>query len=424
MAIFRPFCAVRHSREKAAEVAALPYDVMSSKEARVICNDAPLSFLHVDRAEVDLPEGVDVYSAEVYKKAADNLKALVDSGVLIRDHDRCFYLYQEIMDGRSQTGVVGCASVDDYRNGVIKKHELTVQEKEEDRVRHVDACNANTGLIFLAFRKSAQMERRIWDIISSEKPLYDFTADDGVKHVVWKVSDPQDISLFEESFSSMPALYIADGHHRAASAVRVGELRRQQNAGYTGEEEFNFFLAAAFPADELRIYDYNRIVKDLAGLSRDEFLDKIRASFEVERLFDPRGERESDLMCLKPEQPHTISMYLEKTWYRLTVRRTAYNPDNPVDRLDVSILQNRLLGPVLGIKDPRCDSRIGFIGGIRGIRELKDRVDRGDAAVAFAMYPTQMNDLMAIADAGSIMPPKSTWFEPKLRSGLFIHELS
>jgi uncharacterized protein (DUF1015 family) len=367
---------------------------------------------------------VDVYSDEVYSKAAGNLKALMDSGVLIKDTDRCFYLYQEIMDGRSQTGVVGCASVDDYKNNVIKKHELTVQEKEEDRVRHVDACNANTGLIFLAFRKSEQMEQRIWDIISSEEPLYDFTSDDGVKHVVWKVSDPNDISLFERSFSSMPALYIADGHHRTASAVRVGELRRQENPHYTGEEEFNFFLAAAFPSDELRIFDYNRIVKDLAGLSKEEFLKKVEVSFDVERLIDPRGEKEADLIYLKPEQPHTISMYLDNTWYRLTARRSVYDPDNPVDRLDVSILQNRLLAPILGIKDPRCDSRIGFIGGIRGIHELKNRVDRGDAAVAFAMYPTQMNDLMAIADAGCIMPPKSTWFEPKLRSGLFIHELS
>ncbi len=425
MAVFRPFHAIRPTKERAADIAALPYDVMSSKEAREITREKPWSFLHVDLAEVDLPEGTDPYSEAVYERAAANLKRLVEKGALLRDPDRCYYLYQEIMNGRKQTGIVGCASVEDYLGGVIKKHELTVRAKEEDRVRHVDACNANTGLIFLAFRECRALEERMEAITSGELPLYDFASEDGVRHRVWKVAADEDVALFEESFQAIPALYIADGHHRTASAARVGQKRREENPGFTGEEEFNFFLAAAFPASQLKIMDYNRLVADLGGLGREEFLHRIEACFAVEKL--PEGEEaetEEELLAVRPVSPRTISMYLGGSWYRLNARQSAYDGEDPVERLDVSILQNCLLGPVLGIQDPRTDSRIAFVGGIRGLRELKCRVDRGEAVCAFAMYPTQMEELMAIADANRIMPPKSTWFEPKLRSGLFIHALS
>ena len=423
MAVFRPFYAIRPVPEKAGDVAALPYDVMSSAEARVMTKEAPDSFLHVDRAEVDLPEGTDIYSDEVYEKAAENLKSLQERGLLMRDPDKCYYLYREIMDGRSQTGVVGCASIDDYMSGVIKKHELTVAAKEADRIRHVDVCNANTGLIFLAFRESADLKALIRTVKEREAPLYDFTSDDGVRHTVWKVSDERDIGVIQKSFFSMPALYIADGHHRTASAVSVGMKRRQEHPDFTGDEEFNFFLAAAFPATELSILDYNRVVKDLGGMSEEAFLAGLEESFEVSPLADPYGEDEAAFKAQRPAEAHTISMYLSGKWYSLKAKEGSFDPADPVGRLDVSILQTKVLTPLLGIRDPRTDARISFVGGIRGLKELKERVDAG-AAVAFAMYPTSMEDLMAIADEQKIMPPKSTWFEPKLRSGLFIHELS
>lgn len=423
MATFRPFYALRPSEEKAAEVAALPYDVMSSAEARVMVKDAPYSFLHVDRAEVDLPEGTDLYSDEVYEKAARNLKQLEECGALVRDGDRCYYLYTEIMDGRSQTGIVGCASIDEYLNGIIKKHELTVAAKEADRIRHVDVCNANTGIIFLAFREQPALEKRMGEILEGEEPLYDFISEDGVRHIVRKVNDPKDIKLFEECFAEIPALYIADGHHRTASAVRVGEKRRAEHPGYTGEEEFNFFLAAAFPASQLSIWDYNRVVKDLNGLTEEEFLSRLGKCFEVTCLPDPEGDTEEALASVKPAKAHTFSMYMSGKWYSLRALEGSFDPSDTVGRLDVSILQENVLSPLLGIGDPRTDSRIAFVGGIRGLAGLKTRVDAGEAA-AFALYPTSMEDLMSIADESRIMPPKSTWFEPKLRSGLFIHELS
>lgn len=423
MAVFRPFCAVRPSKEKAADVAALPYDVMTSAEARVMTKDAPLSFLHVDRAEIDLPEGTDLYSDEVYEKAAANLRGLIDDGVLIRDPDRCYYLYREIMDGRAQTGIVGCASIDEYISGTIKKHELTVAAKEADRIRHVDVCNANTGIIFLTFRNSPALEERMEAITGHDEPLYDFVSEDGVRHIVWKVGDPSDVRMFEESFSQIPALYIADGHHRTASAVRVGEKRRREHPGYTGEEEFNYFLAAAFPASQLSIWDYNRVVKDLNGLTEDAFLEKLSQVFHVTPLEQPEDGSEEALAALKPAEKHMMTLYMDGKWFSLKALSGTYDPDDTVMRLDVSILQRNVLSPILGIEDPRTDARISFVGGIRGMKELKRLVDNG-AAAAFAMYPTGMDDLMAIADDNRIMPPKSTWFEPKLRSGLFIHELS
>ena len=423
MADYRPFCAWRPTKEHAAEVAALPYDVMSSLEAREMVKGHPLSFLHVDRAEVDFPVETDIYSDEVYEKAAANLRGLKESGVLVRDAEASYYLYREVMGEHSQVGIVGCASVDEYLSGKIKKHELTVSAKEKDRIRHVDACDANTGVIFLAFRDDEEIMARMDAILSRSEPDTDFTSEDGVRHTVWRVSDPKDVAFFRGAFKKIPALYIADGHHRTASAVRVGEMRRRGKADLTGEEEFSYFLSAAFPASSLKILDYNRVVSDLHGMTDEAFLEKLGESFAVERLPEASGDAEEDLSFAKPKEPHTMSLYLGGAWYRLTAHGDAYDPDDPVSRLDVQILQEKVLTALLDIKDPRTDSRIAFVGGIRGLSELKRRVD-GGAKAAFAMYPTSMEDLMAIADAGRIMPPKSTWFEPKLRSGLFIHDLT
>lgn len=422
MATWRPFCAVRPDPGMAKEVAALPYDVMNSREAAEMVKGHPASFLHVDRAEIDLPRGTDPYSDAVYERAAQNLAAMVDQGILIKDPDRAYYIYREIMGERSQTGIVGCASVDDYNLGVIKRHEKTVAAKEEDRIRHVDACNANTGPIFLTFRSGNEIEAWMDRVVREQDPLCDFTSEDGVRHSVWKVSDPNDLAFVERYFAQVPHLYIADGHHRAASAVKVGTKRRGEKA-YLGDEEFNFFLAVAFPAKELDIWDYNRVVKDLNHLTLDTFLDRVRESFKVRHLLLPSGKTEEDLKEVKPNQKHRMSMYLKGQWYALQVKETAFDPTDRVGSLDVSLLQNLILEPILGIDNPRTSSRIDFVGGIRGLGDLVRRVDGGDA-VAFALYPTSIEDLMSIADEGGLMPPKSTWFEPKLRSGLFIHELS
>ena len=420
MAVFRPFKAVRPAPKMAAEVAALPYDVMSSAEAREMVSGLPWSFLHVDKAEIDLPPATDPYSDIVYEKANENLQEMIKRGVLIRDDVPSYFIYREIMGDRSQTGIVGCASIDDYERGVIKKHENTVAVKEKDRIRHVDATDANTGVIFLAFRDQAAIVKRMKEI-TEEEPLYDFTSND-VRHTVWQVSDPQTAAFLERSFERLPALYIADGHHRTASAVRVGEMRRKAHPGYTGEEEFNFFLAAAFPMSELSIWDYNRVAYSLGGLSAEEFLKALRRNFDVSPLPDPWDDTEEALMMIRPQSPHLISMLLGSTWYSLKAKPQAIDLSDPVRQLDCSILQDKVLTPILGIKDPRTDNRIAFVGGIRGMRALVRAVAEG-AACAFAMYPTAMEDLMNVADAGRIMPPKSTWFEPKLLSGLFIHEL-
>ena len=419
MAVFRPFTALRPVKEKASYVAALPYDVMSSEEAREMAAGNPWSFLHVDKAEIDLPPDTGLYDEVVYQTAAGNLARMVQDGILVKDEKPCFYLYREIMDGRTQTGIVGCASIDDYMNGIIKKHELTVAAKEKDRIRHVDICNANTGIIFLTFRTNAAIARVMAEV-TQEEPACDFISEDQVRHIVWVIDRDDRIRELEDAFASVPALYIADGHHRAASAVRVGTMRREENPGYTGDEEFNFFLSAAFPADELSIWDYNRVVKDLAGLTSSEFLEKIGEYYDV----TPIQEREeADYSFAKPVKPHTCSLYMEGKWYSLQIKPGKMTGENPVEHLDVQYLQQHILSPVLGIDDPRTNSRISFVGGIRGLKELVRLVDQG-AAAAFAMYPVTINDLMSIADAGEIMPPKSTWFEPKLRSGLFIHELS
>ncbi len=415
MAILRPFKAVRPAAALACQVAALPYDVMNSDEARQMVKGNPYSFLHVDKAEIDLDPSVDLYDTRVYEKARDNLCNMIADGVFVQDEKPCLYIYKQVMNGRAQVGIVGCASIDDYRNNVIRKHELTRADKEQDRVNHVDYCDANTGPIFLTYRARTAIDELVAQQMRTA-PVYDFTSDDGISHTVWVVTDGACIAAVCKEFADIPNLYIADGHHRSASAVRVGCKRREEKPDHDGSEEFNYFLSVVFPDDQLYIMDYNRVVKDLNGNTPEQFLEKISRCFTVTPY---TGEGP-----LKPTRKHTFGMYLGGKWQLLEAKEGSFDPADPVAQLDVSILQNNLLQPVLGIGDPRTDKRIDFVGGIRGLEALSDRVDSGAMAVAFSMYPTTMEDLMDIADAGAIMPPKSTWFEPKLRSGLFIHKLS
>ena len=411
MAIVKPFQCVRPVKEEASLVAALPYDVYNRKEACQVTAENPKSFLNIDRPETQFPQDVDIYDDRVYVKAAGMLKDWIKDGTFELDGVKAYYIYELIMEGRSQTGIVACSSIDDYLNGVIKKHENTREEKELDRIRHVDTTDAQTGPIFLAYRSVLEINRLVEDKKKTE-PLYDFTADDGISHKVWRIADPETVEVIEESFLRIPATYIADGHHRAASAVKVGLKRRKETLEYTGEEEFNFFLSVLFPDDQLMILPYNRVVKDLNGLSREAFLTELSDGFTVTSV----GEE-----AYGPSEKGTFGMYLNKTWYCLKAKDALMSED-PVKGLDVSILQDNLLGPILGIGDPRIDKRIDFIGGIRGLKELEKRCEE-DMTVAFSMYPTSIKELFSVADAGLLMPPKSTWFEPKLRSGLFIHML-
>lgn len=412
MALYRAFQAFRPEKSKQALIPALPYDVMNSDEAKEMVKDNPYSFLHIDKAEIDLPKGTDIYSDEVYRKAKENLEKLEKTGALIQDKKPCFYIYRQIMNGRSQTGIVGCASIDDYMNNVIKKHEHTLAKKEKDRIRHVDTCNANTGPIFLTYRKNDIISNTVNAWASAHESVYDFVAD-GVNQTVWVIDDENIINTISTEFAKIDALYIADGHHRCASAVKVGQKRREKKPDYTGDEEFNFFLSVAFPDDELEIMDYNRVVKDLNGMSREEFLSSLSHSFDVEKVETQ----------YKPTKRHTFGMLIENDWYKLSAKEQIIDESDPVKRLDVSILQDNLLSPILDIDDPKTNDRIDFIGGIRGLSELERRC-KEDMKLAFAMYPTSIGDLMSIADANLIMPPKSTWFEPKLLSGIFIHHLS
>lgn len=413
MAVVRPFKAIRPRKDLAEKVAALPYDVMDSDEAREMVKGNPYSFLHVDKAEIDMDKNIDLYDKKVYEKASANLNKMIEDGVLVEENKPCLYIYRLIMNGKSQTGIVGCTSVDEYMNNIIKKHEFTRAEKEQDRINHVDYCDAHTGPIFLTYRNRKDLHD-IMDAWTKKEPVYNFKAEDGISHIVWVIDDEATINKIKELFGKIDYLYIADGHHRAASAVKVGAKRRQENPNYTGEEEFNFFLSVIFPDSDLNVMDYNRVVKDLNGLSSKEYMDKVSEKFEISEY---NGEG-----CFKPTSKNTYGMYLDNKWYKLTAKQGTFNPNDPVERLDVSILQNNLLRPILGIEDPRTDKRIDFIGGIRGLKELEKRVHEG-MKVAFSMYPTTVDDLMSIADAGKVMPPKSTWFEPKLRSGLFIHKL-
>ena len=410
MADIRPFPAIRPAKGKEADIAALPYDVYSRAEAREAVKDRPLSFLRIDRAETQLPEDMDLYDSRVYEKAKELLWGMVANGDFVQDEQPCYYLYELTMNGRSQTGIVACASVDDYLENRIKKHENTRREKEEDRVRHVDVCGAQTGPIFLAYRGREDLKKLV-EREKQKEPLFDFVSEDGIRHRGWKISGPAELQAIRQAFADMDALYIADGHHRAASAVRVGVKRREEHPGYTGEEEFNYFLSVIFPDDELLIMDYNRVVKDLNGLSPEEFLEKLGEFFEIRKLPE----------AAHPGRKGEIALFLEEQWYLLTLK-ARYADSDPVEGLDVSLLQNLVLGPVLGIQDPKTDKRIDFVGGIRALSELERRVHT-DMKAAFAMYPTSIGELFAVADAGRLMPPKSTWFEPKLRSGLFIHAL-
>lgn len=410
MATIRPFKGFRPKPELCSKIAALPYDVMTSKEAREMVKDNPLSFLHVDRAEIDLPEDVGIYSEQVYKKAAENLNKLIEESY-VHDEKPVYYIYELTMGEHSQTGLVVCTAIDEYLDNTIKKHELTRKTKELDRIRHVDACNANTGPIFMAYRAEEKIDSAI-SSIKENKPVYDFVSDDGVAHRVWVISEKDDIDGLTEMFKEVDSLYIADGHHRNESAVKVG-LKRRGEGEYDKDAEFNYYLSVLFPDDQLSILDYNRVVTDLNGYTEEEFLLKIREVFNI-------------VSCgysYKPEQKHTFGMYLNHTWYKLTFKENLLKTKEVVASLDVSILQKFVLTPILGIGDSRTDKRIDFVGGIRGIEELEKRVNSNEMRVAFSMYPTSMGELMSAADEEKIMPPKSTWFEPKLRSGIFIHKL-
>ena len=412
MAVVKPFICIRPAKEHAAEVAALPYDVYNRKEACAAVKGNPLSFLNIDRAETQFSDDVDTYADCVYEKARELLDSQIADGIYVTDAEDHYYLYELTMDGRSQTGIVACCSIDDYVNGVIKKHENTREEKELDRIRHVDTVNAQTGPIFLAYRQNIALK----EIVAEEKTkpaLYDFVSDDGIRHRVWRIDGADRTDAIEAAFAAIPSTYIADGHHRAASAVKVGLKRRTKHPGYTGEEPFNYFLSVLFPDEELMILPYNRVVRDLNGMSTEQFFEKLKEKFELEEI----GKEP-----YAPVQKGTFGMYLDGTWYALKIL-PQYRSADPVKGLDVSILQDHLLAPVLGIGDPRTDQRIDFIGGIRGLKELERRVGE-DMEVAFSIYPTSIEELLSVADAGLLMPPKSTWLEPKLRSGLFIHRLS
>ena len=412
MSVIRPFKGIRPKKEYAAQVAALPYDVMNSDEAREMVKGKPYSFLHVDKAEVDLPEETYIYDEKVYLKARENLDKLSEDGICVQDSEPCLYIYRQIMNGRTQTGIVGCASIDDYINNVIKKHELTRADKEADRINHVDYCDANTGPIFLTYRGNESIDKTVEKYTKTE-PEYDFTTEDGVRNTVWVIKDKNDIEHIVKEFEKIESLYIADGHHRAASAVKVGEMRRKAHPGYDGTEEFNFFLAVYFKSEDLAIMDYNRLITDYNGMTKEEIMEKISELFLVEKTDS----------VYRPEKKHTFGMYIDKEWYKLEAKEGTFDERDPVARLDVSILQTNVITPIFGIEDPRTDKRIDFVGGIRGLGELERRCGI-DMKIAFSMYPTTLDDLMSIADASKIMPPKSTWFEPKLLSGLFIHKLS
>lgn len=418
MADVKPFRAIRPKAGLEQRIAALPYDVYSREEAKREVEREPLSFLRIDRAETQFPDEVDTYADCVYEKAHDLLWEMVEKGELIREERECYYVYELVMNGRAQTGIAACASVDDYRNQVIKRHENTREDKEWDRIRHVDRCGAQTGPIFLAYRSHPVINREVNEVRKTP-PLYDFTAQDGVTHRVWRIEKPQVVETVKKAFEEVENIYIADGHHRCASAVKVSIKRREENPGYTGKEEFNYFLSVLFPDEQLMIMDYNRVVKDLNGWTEETFLEKISENFQIEEM----GKE-----ACRPEQKGYFSMYLKDTWYCLrekdafTKEKEAKDAD-PVESLDVAILQNKLLSPILGIHEPKTDKRIDFVGGIRGLQELERRVHT-DAAVAFALYPTSIQELFAVSDADMLMPPKSTWFEPKLRSGLLIHDIS
>jgi len=411
MTLVQPFRGLRPVTDKAADVVAPPYDVLNTAEARERVKGHPLSFLHISKPEIDLAEGTDPYSPEVYEKGAENLKNLINDKILIRDEKPCYYVYRLIMGEHQQTGLVVTASVADYDTNRIRKHEFTRPDKEDDRVRQIDALDAQTGPVFLTYRNNKIVEDII-NKVSKSTPTYDLTADDGVKHTIWIVADDNDINTLTETFDAMDCLYIADGHHRSASASRIA-AKRNQGESDTGNSSHDYFLSVIFPDNQMQILDYNRVITDLNGLSEEELLEKISSSFSVEKM---------NSVC-KPEHCTEFSMYLKGQWYKLQIKSDLIPENDPVASLDISLLQNNLIEPLLGVSDPRRDKRIDFVGGIRGLKELEKRVNSGEMQVAFALYPTSLAQLMDVADANEVMPPKSTWFEPKLADGLVSHVL-
>ncbi len=415
MAQIRPFAALRPRPDLVEQVASPPYDVVDTAGALKLAEGNPHSFLHVVRPEIDLPAGTNLYADEVYAKAAANLRRMESEGTLLQEERPLLYLYAQQMGKHRQTGLVACCSVDDYAENIIRKHEHTRRAKEDDRTRHVDETNANAGPVFLTYRARPEVDALVDEVLASEQPLYDFVAPDGVAHTLHAVHNEAAAAKLVEAFAAIDYLYVADGHHRSASAARVGLQRRKEQGTEPGKAEHDWFLTVLFPHDQLRIMPYNRVVKDLAGLDRGDYLEKVSASFEIDPL-DPQP--------YQPVARHEVGMYLKGRWYRLRPRQGSYPAHHPTESLDVAILQANLLAPVLGIGDPRADERIAFVGGVHGPAELQRRVDAGEAAVGFCMYPVSLDELMAIADADAVMPPKSTWFEPKLRSGLLVHKLS
>ena len=416
MAVVKPFRGVRPPRKIAKDLACLPYDVMNTAEAVNMAKGKACSLLHITRAEIDMPPDTDTHSPEVYDKSVENFRIWQEKGWLVQDDEPHYYIYAQTMKGRTQYGIVGCASVDDYLTGVIRKHELTRPDKEHDRMIHVRSNNANMEPVFFAYPAVKEIDDIVAEIVRTEKPEYDFTSKDGFGHHFWVIKNTTTIKSIERLFATrVPFTYVADGHHRTAAAALVGKEKRENNPAHTGNEEYNFFLAVHFPANQLRIIDYNRTVKDLNGLSRVDFIERLRTGFVIE---------EKGKSIYKPVKLHNLSMYLEGKWYSLTAKEDSFNDNDPIGILDVTILTNQILSPILDIQDLRRSKRIDFIGGIRGLKELKKRVDSGEMKVAFALYPVSMEQLIDIADSGNIMPPKSTWFEPKLRSGLVIHLLS
>ena len=416
MAIVKPFRGLRPPRALVSDLACLPYDVMNTEEARKMAKGKECSLLHITRSEIDLPAGADSHSEEVYSKSVENFSKWQKKGWLIQDSEPHFYIYAQTMKGRTQYGIVGCASVEDYLNGIIKKHELTRPDKEQDRMVHVRVNNANIEPVFFTYPAVKELDDIVNKIVENETPEYDFVAEDGFGHHFWVVKKPETNKLIESLFSrKVPFTYVADGHHRTAAAALVGKEKRENNPNHNGTEEYNFFLAVHFPDNQLRIIDYNRTVKDLNGLTPQELIRKLENGFII---------REKGTRTYKPKKLHNFSMYLDGKWYSLTAKEGTYNDNDPIGVLDVTVLANQILSPILDIQDLRRSKRIDFVGGIRGLRELKKRVDSGEMKVAFALYPVSMDQLITIADSGSIMPPKTTWFEPKLRSGLVIHLLS
>jgi uncharacterized protein (DUF1015 family) len=413
MAILKPFKGIRPKKEYAAKVASKPYDVLNEKEAREECKHNPLSFYHVVKPEIDFPDDFDHYAPAVYEKGIENFNKLKAEGIFFDDDAEYYYVYAQTMNGRRQYGLVGAASIDDYFNDVIKKHELTRPDKEEDRKNHIRYSKLNYEPVFFAYHQDKDLDEIVNEIIKSE-PEYDFTADDGIGHTFWISRDQKTNKRITEIFGKLPATYVADGHHRTAAAALVGKEMREKNPNHTGKEEYNYFLAVHFPDNQLSILDYNRVVKDLHGLTTEQFIDKLKVNFHVE----PKGKQ-----AYHPKALHEFGMYIDNEWYKLSSKEGTFDNNDPIGVLDVTILSNRILEPILNIKDLRTDKRIEFVGGLRGLGELERRVNSGEMRVAFAMYPVTMKQLTDIADNGLLMPPKVTWFEPKLRSGLILHSL-